>query len=357
METFDSWKFYRRVDETWDAMYADCEKAENSIDLEQFIYFNDEIGKKFNELFIKKSGEGVKVRILCDMVGGFGLYNSSAVKELKDAGVRLIFFNPVSIWRVDNFTSWIYRDHRKLLIIDSKVGYIGGVGINQNMKDWRDTQVRLKGEIISALAYVFERMWDGAENNIFLPFQPKFFSVNNSQIVTSSPYRGQRFIHRQILEVIRNAKKYIYITTPYFIPNRRLLRIIRLAGMRGVDVKIMMPANTDAWIVKIASGSFFNSLFRSGVGIYMYQKSVLHAKTMVIDDEWGMVGSANMDNLSLLNYEANICTAEKDFVLEIKKDFLADLEDSKKLIPFEWHNRPLRTRLLELLTRPFGGIL
>jgi cardiolipin synthase A/B len=350
--------FYTRVRDAWDAMYADCESAKCSIDLEQYIFYYDDLGKKFIELFIKKALEGVKVRILCDMVGGIGFYRSPAVKELKNAGVEVLFFHPIKLWRINTFTSWYYRDHRKILIVDSEIGYIGGVGINKKMEDWRDTHVRVKGEVIKNMEYVFGHMWNNALTKRFYPFSRKLFTTDDTAVITNSPHWGQRFIYWQMVEMIRHAKQYIYMTTPYFIPGRRMMRVIRVASKRGVDVRLLMPAESDVRIANLASRSYYKALLRFGVRIFQYEGPLLHAKTMVIDDTWGTVGSTNMDNLSFrFNYEVNISTSEQKFIQDIKYDFLKDLEISVELQAEALDSRPVSAKIIEFLLRPIHKFL
>jgi cardiolipin synthase len=338
-------------------MYADCQNAKKSIDIEQYIFTNDDLAKKFIGILKKKAKEGLKVRILCDMVGGIGFYLSPALQELEDVGAQVIFFHPIKLWRVNTFTSAYLRDHRKFLIVDSEIGYTGGVGFNENMKDWRDTQVRVTGIIVKNMEYVFERMWQNTKVEHFYPFMRPLFTTNSTAIMTNSPHRGQRFLYWEMIGMIREAKSYVYITTPYFIPDRRLLRVMRLAGKRGVDIRLLLPLEADVRIVSIAAHSYYKTLLRAGVKIFLY-KGILHAKTMAVDDTWGTVGSTNLDNLSLaFNYEANISTSEQKFINDIKNHFIKDLDNSTELTLTDLKELPLSSRFLGWLIRPFHRFL
>src|SRR3989344_8791655 len=156
------WRFLNNPMEAWEAMLSDCQNARVSIDLNQYIFDVDGIGKKFLVLFFEKAKHGVRIRLLCDAVGSWNLYNSQYPKKLSEAGIQVMFFNPISPWRLTNFTSWFFRDHKKILVIDNAIGHTGGLGINQKMQSWRDTNVRLTGPIVAEMSRVFARMLENA---------------------------------------------------------------------------------------------------------------------------------------------------------------------------------------------------
>lgn len=357
MLDFD-WKLYSNTHEAWEAMYADCEKAKESIDWEMFIFADDEIGQRFIKLFKKKSSEGVKIRLLLDMVGSYPLYISRLPEELDQSGIEVKFFNPVSPWRIKNFTSNFFRDHRKLLIIDRKIVHTGGVNIKDHMESWRDSNVRLQGEIAEEADFIFARTWRIVEKGKFLPFKKSISYVKNFAFRTNSPHIRQRFIYNELVDVIRNSKKYVYLTTPYFIPDIRLLRVLRLAAKRGVDVRVLLPLSSDHLVVDFAAQSYFTLLLKAGVKIYCYADLMLHAKTAVVDRAWSTVGSFNLDSQSLLfNYELNVVSDSEDFAFELQEVFMKDLQQAQQVLAEEWYKRPFTRKCLEAITWPIHKLL
>ncbi len=353
-----TWKFYLNPRDTWNAMLEDCARATKTIDLESYIFVADEVGKRFAELFLQKANAGVRIRILCDMVGSYGFFNSPYAKNLANLGVEIRFFNPINPWRVKKLFSWFRRDHRKILIVDSRIGYTGGVNIGARMTNWRDTHVRIEGFVVDDMQHVFERMWAATREKRFLKSQKSHITMQDFSFLTSSPRLRQRFIYRNMRKVLHGAKRYIYFSTPYFVPTLRLFQALTAAAKRGVDVRILLPEKSDVRTVDIASGSYLTLALKSGVKIYRYQDSIFHVKTCVVDDEWGMVGSSNLDNVSLFfNYEANLASGAKLFVAELKGHFMKDLELSRELKYDTWIKRPITLKFLELLTWPFHRIL
>ena len=357
MPDFD-WKLYLNTHEAWQAMYADCEKAKETIDCEMFIFAADVIGRRFIDLFIKKTAEGVRVRLLLDMVGSHPFYISGLPEELSRYGIEVRFFNPISLWRITNFTSNFFRMHKKLLVIDRRIVHTGGVNIRDDMEFWMDANVRLQSELAEEASAIFARMWRIVENGKFLPFQKHSVYVKNFAFRTNSPHFRQRFFYNELVEVIRNAKKYVYLTTPYFVPDIRLLRVIRLAAKRGVDVRILLPLSSNYKSIDLAGQSFFTLLLKAGVKIYRHSKPMLHAKTAVVDRDWSTVGSFNLDSQSLLlNYELNVVGNSHDFAFELQEIFLKDLQHAKPVLAQEWYKRSFWLKSLEAVTWPIHKLL
>jgi cardiolipin synthase A/B len=352
------WELYTRTEDAWKAMLEACEQAEKRIDLEQFVMYADEIGMRFIDVCRRKAREGVVVRILCDAAGSFGLFTSGIPNELSKEGVQIVFFNTLMPWAEHNYTSWFFRDHRKLLVIDSKIAFTGGICIGEAMRDWRDTHVRIEGDIIKEMEREFNSMWERAfkrreriENRITE-------STQGFHYVTSSPRRRKRFLYYRLIDAIRNAKHFVYLTTPYFVPDRRLVRVLKLAARRGVDVRLLVPHTSDHPMVNSATRTYFHHCLESGIKIYLYKDTMIHAKTGIIDDEWSTVGSLNLDNISLrYNFEANIVTTDREFALELKKHFFDDIAKSELLTLEAWIRRPAFDRIVELLAWPFRKML
>lgn len=362
-------QFFLHGTQTWGAMLAACANARESIDIEQYIFADDTIGKHFVDTLRERAWAGVKVRIICDTVGSWSLYTSRLPDLMREDGIEIRFVNIVSPWRVNKFFSWFFRDHRKILIVDKKIGFTGGLGIMDMMHDWRDTNVEVRGTIVNEMIFTFNEMWSQIANrDIFSRIQKARNFARGFRFITSAPYLRKRFLYHSIIDALRSARTYAYITTPYFVPDSRLARVIRLAVKRGVDVRVLLPgipeapdnsftANSQA-LVTHAAHSFYEPMLRAGVKIYEYEKSFLHSKTMVIDDEWSTVGSFNLDNLSFMyNYEANIVSTDQVSALAIKDHFIADLKESRQIKLEYWAKRPFSQKVKEILVRPIKGFL
>lgn len=363
------WNFFLHSQDAWERMLDDCRNAQVSIDMEQYIFEHDDIGSRFIHILKEKARAGVRVRLLCDAAGSYNLFNSVHVTYLRAHGAEVLFFNPIKPWRINNYSSWFFRDHRKVLVVDSHIGYIGGVGVHQRMHDWRDTQVRIEGPVVHELQYVFDQMWNRTRAGKFFRFSKPFTDaeIQNGKpqaltkyfyFLTNSPRFHQRFIYHSLIDAIRNARNYVYLTTPYFIPDLRLVRVLRLAARRGVDVRLIVPDASDHPIVDIATQSYFWIMLKAKVKIYLYRDHVLHAKTVIIDDDWASVGSANLDNLSLLlNYEANLASTNRTFVRELKEHFIADLQRSNEVVLPAWKRRSWVRKLFEAVSWPIHKFL
>lgn len=351
-------QLYTKTSDAWEIMLRDIEGAQKSIDIEQYIFSIDVIGTKFLNLLEKKAQEGLKIRIVCDAVGSWSFYRSTVPARLKNYGIEIRFFNPVRPWRIDLFTSNFFRDHRKIMIIDNTIGHVGGVGIQDHMMEWRDTHVRLEGPIVEDIIRSYDAIWRRVTKKMFMRFKRTPIFIKKFNLLTNSPRLRHKYMYQTLIENIRNARKYVYLTTPYFIPDIRLFRVLRLAAKRGVDVRLLLPAIADHVFVDHARESYFTLALKSKIKIHVYKPVMMHAKTAVIDDEWASAGSFNLDSLSFyFNHEANIATSDKDFILGIKSHFIDDLKVSDEVTFDQWIKRPLRKKLLEILTWPFHSIM
>lgn len=353
------WQFYLKSDDAWEAMLSACKSARKSIDMEQFIFSPDSIGNRFIDVFKQKQKEGVRVRFICDMVGSVPFYNSPIPEELEKLGVEIQFFNVISPWRINNFFSWFFRDHRKILVVDKEIAITGGVGIREDMKDWRDTMIAMNGPIVNELSLAFEEMWSVAKGKNFLHrIRKSRRYVKGFHFITNSPYWKKRFLYHTILDAMKSARSYIYITTPYFIPDGRLTRVLQQATQRGVDVRVLVPEKSDHALVELASAAHYEMLMRDGIKIYQYKGEFLHAKTIVIDDEWATVGSFNMDSLSFIyNHEANIVSTDPVFTEAVLRHFLGDIRISKMIEKKSWLKRPWLQKAKEYCCIPIRGFL
>lgn len=355
------WKFYLNSEEAWNAMLGAISNASLSIDLEQYIFLPDEIGKRFIELLKEKCKQGVKIRILCDEVGSFSFSGSKEAREMIALGIDLRFFNSIVPWKPYRETFWYFRDHRKLMVIDSKIGFTGSVCLSDDMKDWRESHVEIQGPVIKQMEEAFNVMWNKRYRKFRYIFHRKktknHYDLDNFYYITNAPLPRKRFIYYNLIKAIRSAKKYIYLTTPYFLPNYRLLKALKESAKRGVEVKLLLPRQTDSLIADIGSQTFFTEILKQGVSVYRFNQ-MIHSKTITIDDEWSTIGSLNLDNVSLrYNFEANLISTNTLFTKEIKTQFENDLLNASKLDLETWKRRSIFNKLIELIVWPFRKLL
>lgn len=285
-----SWQFYISMRSSWNAMYHDCEHAKKSIDLEQYILENDEMGQKFLKLFIKKAQEGLRIKLVCDPFGSRSLRGAPLIEEFRKAGGVFKFYQPLRGLQIFMPNHWFPRTHVKTLLVDSEIIYVGGVCIAKRMEGWRDTHLRLAG----AIAKEVEKAFDHRTKNP----PPKQHKNKNFFYLYNRPYGKMHIIYKELILHIRQARKYIYISTAFFIPNQKFLLEMQTAAERGVEVKIIVTQNSDIRLADWVALSYLGKLVRKKVRVFHYNQTVFHCKTVIIDDEWATVGSTNMDILS-----------------------------------------------------------
>lgn len=353
------WQIFPENKKAWELILQDCASAEKSIDLEQFIFTNDEFGNKLIEICKEKARLGVSVRFLWDAAGSFTIWGSNLVDELKKYNIQLLFWKTLipGYFRIPNFRSWYFRNHRRTLVIDNKIGYTGSICVDKDFKDWRDTNVRIKGPIVQEMKNAFEQMWLRAKN--IKPTRYNYLNKNREfKYLTNYPSPGRRHIYTELIKAIRKAESYVFITTPYFVPTHRLLRTIKASSKRGVDIRIILPEKSDHQFVDLGARAFFKTLLKSGIKIYLYKNKMIHSKSITIDDTWATVGSMNLDSASLLyNFEANIVTTNDKFAKELKAHFFEDLDKSEKINLRNWQRRSFFQKITEKLAHLFKKFL
>ncbi len=353
-----NYTIYRDSVSAWKEMLEMCKNAQETIDLEQFIFVPDDIGKQFLDVCIAKAQQGVRVRLLWDAAGSFSFFGSSMIEDLKKKGVRLRFFKtliPRTAW---NHRFWFFRDHRRSLVIDGRIAFTGSASIWEETYDWIETHIKITGPIVTSITETFEQMWNrsGTKTYRWNRQPPKIFG--DTAYVTNSPLRKMRFLYKEIYDAFDRARRSIEITTPYFVPDRTMLRQILKARKRNVIVKIIIPEQSDHFFVDIGAYSFFNRLLKAGVHIYFYEKGMIHSKSMIVDNNWATTGTLNFDNVSLrYNFEANIVTTDQRLVSDLKSLFLTDLSESQEISLQTWKTRPLIQKLFENLIVPFRPLL
>lgn len=354
---------------TYRSMFAAIENARDHINMETYIIEDDEIGRHFIELLISKQHSGVQVNLIYDSVGSI-----STPKEfftpLKESGVNVLEFNPINPliarkgWQVNQ------RDHRKLLIVDGRVAFVGGINISsvyssgsfgkpKTTKDntpWRDTHLRMAGPVVSEFQKLFMATWLAQKGAPLAPknYFPQPANQGNEVVraIGSSPEEPYSQIYATLLSAINSAETQVFLTNAYFVPDPQLLAALKDAVQRGVDVRLLLPEKTDSDLVFYASRSYYDELLSAGVKIYARQDALLHAKTALIDGVWSTVGSTNLDWRSFLNnQEINAVMLGQGFGAQMQTLFEKDLESSKLITLDIWRKRSIIARIKERAAR------
>ena len=357
---------------TYAAMFEVIRNAKDHINLETFIIEDDEIGGKFTDLLLKKRAEGVHVNIIYDSVGSITT-PESFFKRLRDGGIQVVEFNPVSPLKVPGRWFLTSQDHRKILIADGKVAIIGGINISnvystrlsgrKKVKGeplhWRDTDIQIEGPAVTEVQKLFLETWQKqkgptlAGHNYF-PDQ-KESGKALVRIVGSTPGTDNRITFIVYAAAITYAEHSIHLTNAYFIPDNQTLDAFKDAARRGVDVKIILPSTTDSSLVISAARHHYSGLLKAGVKIYERRTVLLHAKTAVIAGVWSTVGSTNLDYLSLLsNDEINAVVLGREFAVEMERMFVNDLAQSDQIQIDKWEKRPLSQKIREKAAHLFS---
>lgn len=348
-----------------EALLADIARARHHIHLQYYIFCDDATGGRLREALIAKAREGVEVRILYDDVGCSGV-KKSFFEGLRQAGAEVHAFLHV---KFPLFTSKVnYRNHRKIAVIDGRVGYIGGMNIADRYVQgpgwgtWRDTHIRIEGSGVAGLQASFLSDWSATtkihlNSEVYYPPAERY-SDDILQIVPSGPFGKWRPLLQADSYAIANATRRIWIQTPYFLPSDVLNTALQTAALAGIDVRLMLPARSDSKVVDLATHSFLDDMLKAGVKVWFYLPGFLHAKMMLIDDVLTVAGSANMDFRSFEhNFEVNAFVYDRDFSRRMAAIYEQDLTRCRALTPNEWFNRPRGRRLAESLMRLFSPLL
>jgi cardiolipin synthase len=340
-----------------DAVMEDIHAAKHSIYLEMFIIGVDDTGLRLLNALRKKAREGVKVKLLADAVGSFYLYRSPGLQEeLKADGVEFSFFNHLVPWYPKNLRLWYFRNHRRTVVIDDHLCYTGSVCFSDHMREWRETMVRVSSkEVAGDMSHKFERMWRLSEHGVF--GKREKMPIKDVSYLTHAPLPGRRQLYRKMLEVIREAKEEILITTPYFIPDHRLLRTLEKARKRNVRIAILVPHPSNHEYVDWAGDFDKTVCMQRGIEFYFY-RGMIHSKTMVVDDKIALVGSMNMDNVSLrYNFESALLVENKHAAETLRSHFIEDINHSYPMNLAEWEQRPWQEKFLMWIMWPFRKLL
>ena len=346
-------------------MLRSIASAKHHIHVQFYIFMDDAVGRFLRDVLIDKARQGVKVRLLYDDVGSWKAKNRF-FREMKEAGIEVYPFGEVKFAALSQRVN--YRNHRKVVIVDGEVGYIGGMNVAERYYNgvswgrWRDTHLRIDGMAVNALQMSFFVDWYYATRELVsnAVYFPKVRRQGNTdmQIVTSYPMGEWKTIMQGLLQVISQSRRYLYIQTPYFLPTEPILMALRNAALAGVDVRLMVPLRGDSLLVDLASHSYYKEAMTAGVKIYQYEAGYLHSKVVLADDNFVTVGSTNIDFRSFEhNFEINAFIYDPEVVREMKRIFMNDLEHSRRVVASEWKKRPLWNRFWESLVRLLSPLL
>jgi len=357
----------------FDAMLAAIHGARHHIHLLTFILQYDQLGCEFLDVLIGKAKEGVQVRLLYDAMGSLRMTHRH-LRDLVAAGGQALPFMPVN--PLHRRVQVNLRNHRKLLVVDGQVGFVGGLNIGDEYLGrvprfgfWRDTHLRLEGPAVADLQRVFAEDWDFASGQRFKPpndseadklyFQPQLVGGSYPlQIIESGPDRDVKGIRDVYFAAILKARKRVWIASPYFVPDTGLRDALRLASRLGLDVRFLGQNHPDKWLAQFAARYHWSQVLPAGIEVYQYTKGMMHSKVVMVDGMWASVGTANLDNRSLyLNFEVNCLIYSRTAVAELEAAFERDLADAIKLDRHVYARRPFAGRLLENACRLFSPVL
>ena len=353
----------------FEALRADLRAATQYINMQYYIFENDRIGNDIRNILIEKARQGVKVRIIYDGVGSFNV-DKRFFKTMLDAGIEAYPFMRINFPQFAQRVNW--RNHRKIMVIDGKCGYIGGMNIADRYVDgcnwgtrgvWRDTHLRITGPAVKALQHSFALDWNFMNKQVLNDYVASEWhdtpdSKAGIQLVTSGPMSNWNNIALMMLNAISNAKKCVYLQTPYFLPTESLLKALQTSALSGVDVRIMIPQRSDSTMLRMASYSYVSECLRAGIKFHFFTAGMLHAKVLVIDDELSTVGSTNFDFRSFEhNYEGNVFIYDASTNERLKQSFYTDLADCTSCSYQQWMARPKAKRMMESLIRLLSPVL
>jgi cardiolipin synthase len=359
---------------TFDRMAEAIDHAQDHINIETFIFRDDKIGHLFSDMLIKKSSEGVAVNLMYD---GFGNRKTPAVfyEKMRASGVKTLEFNPFApIEAALSDNNLNNRDHRKILVVDGKVAFTGGINFywenstrtdaygNRSLRPWRDTHIRIEGPAVTEFQRIFFETWN-AKNGPKLA-SANYFPIQDSkgdllvQIIADGPEREISNIYMTYVSAIINARNSIHLTQSYLAPPEEMLTLLEKAASSGVDVKIIAPSFSDFWLPFYAGRYNYTRLLRSGIRIFEFQNAMLHSKLGIFDGTWSIIGSANLIPRSFVHdLEVETAVLGSTFASQMEANFIDDLSESKEVKLEDWKNRPFKDKFLESFAQLFRFLL
>ena len=362
---------------TYQAMFAAIAKAKDHINVESYIIEDGAVGQQFADLLVERQAHGVQVNLIYDSVGAFGT-DRVFFDRLTLAGVNVLEFNPVNPLSVKKPWNLNHRDHRKLLVVDGRTAFIGGINISSVYSSgssvgrskraknpeigWRDTDIQIDGPVVAEFQKLFLDTWAKqrgkplATKNYFPGLVPQGKDIVRA--IGSTPDDPYSLIYLTLISAISNAEKQVHLANAYFVPDPQLIKALLDAARRGVDVKLILPGYSDSAMTFYAGRSYYTELLAGGVKIYERQGALLHVKTAIVDGVWSCVGSSNLDWRSALdNDEINAVILGREFAQQMEAAYAADISASKEVDRSTWARRSLLLRLKEEAARLFGRLL
>jgi cardiolipin synthase len=354
-------------EEKFPALFAALDNAHSHIHLEYYIFTLDDVGNRIADILINKHKEGVEVRVIVDDVGSNRIKNLQ--KKFKKAGVQFLTTLPVAFSSLANSN---YRNHRKIVIIDGTIGFIGGINLDERYLNngkhdlyWRDTSVCIEGPAVNLLQVQFFLSWYFADGKEEFGEYDHYFKKQSEKkgdaiiaLAASGPSSEVPYIMESILLALSQAKKTVRICTPYFIPNDELTSALVIAAADGIKVELILPAKSDSFIVQHASFSFIKPLLQRGVDVYFYEKGFIHSKTISIDSSLAFVGTVNMDIRSFyLNFEITSIIHEVSLCKALEDSFEKDKQSSTLITLQQWQNRRVFHKGMDSVCRLLSALL
>jgi len=337
--------------------------AKTTIDMELYYFINDEIGSDILNMLIQKAKEGLKIRLLFDHVGSYEFSKQpETLKELKNHTIKVLFFNSILPFSKNKKTFWFLRDHRRSIIIDDEYLFTGSLCLGLPTVDWIELGIFVKDkQIVLNAQNVFNETWNKVYHptfNIGSTKRKEMLSLKDFNYITQSPLQFKRHIYRYYIKSIKASKESIYIISPYFVPDRRIVRQLIRASKRHRNVHVIIPKNTEILVVDIARNTYINQLLKNGIHVYFHNKMV-HSKFSIFDNKEAFIGTLNLDNLSLrYNYECGVVALNNDCISELNNHIQTDLIPySEKLNQESWKKRSLLIKLVEKFVWFFRKLL
>lgn len=352
--------------ETYPAMLEAIAGAKRFINLETYIIASDRTGWRFAKALAEKAKSGVEVNFMFDAIGGWEV-SPEFLAFLQESKIRVVEFHPIAPWRPK--WGWHNRDHRKILVIDGEIGFTGGINLSDDYAPyeeggggWRDTHCRVEGPLVRELNRLFFDIWRRGGGPP-LDGKKHLFEIHSTEgqlgcVLDNEAFRNRRKIRRAYLQALRKATKTIRITNAYFIPDHGILGEIKKARKRGVEVEVMVPGESDVRVVWYASRALYHRLLSWGVKLYELQKTMLHAKTAVIDGLWSTIGSCNIDHRSFRNnLEANVLVLDEAFGKSMDEMFAEDKKSCTEIVLADFEKRPFWRKIVEQVCYFFRSLL
>ncbi len=343
-------QLFTEGDALYEAMLASINSATTAVRMESYIFASDEIGWKFAKALARSADGGVDVRLHLDAAGAWGT-SAELQRYLRNHGVQLRWFHRWS-WR--DPLRYNRRSHRKLLVVDERLFYVGGFNVHRESSRqaygelrWRDTHASVSGALAGDAARLFDAFWRGHRRWV-----PPQRGVGELQLISNHSRACRHLIRCHYAAAFASAKEHIYLTTPYFVPDLSTLRQLLACARRGLDVRLLVPSKSDVPIAQWAAHALYASLTSAGVRIYEYLPRMMHAKTVVIDQRWATVGSANLDYRSFfINYELLLTTTAPDDCERLSQQFCEDMSASRPVVGDSWSKRAWTNRFFEAIGR------